>query len=439
MEEPALLLVDGDAGVRRAAAEALGERYAVTALADVPAAIAHLEATHADVALVDADLRPLDGYAFLNWVRTHRPGLPVVMTAARATMAATVRAIHGGAHDFLHKPAELQALERALARALRVRPPARPRPRQREPEVGLLGATPQMLEVFRLVARAARSRAPVLIHGESGTGKELVARAVHEHSERAGAKFVALNCGALSDTLLESELFGHVKGAFTGAERSRNGLYAEAEGGTLFLDEVAEVSPRLQVQLLRVLQSGEYRPVGSDTTLHGDVRVVAATHRDLAALVSSGAFRQDLYYRLKVIDIAVPPLRDRPGDIPVLVDRFIQAGGGDTVTIDDDALAILESHAWPGNVRELENVVARALALSPGPSISVHDLPLELQEPLQEEPRQGAVRTLADVEQDYARRILGLVDGNKSAAARLLGVDRKTLRRVLSRAPRGSA
>ncbi len=289
-----------------------------------------------------------------------------------------------------------------------------------------------MVAVYRVLARAARTAAPVLITGESGTGKELVAQAVHGYSSRRPRPLVAVNCGALSETLLESELFGHVRGAFTGAERTRRGLVAEADGGTLFLDEIGEISPRLQVQLLRVLQSGEIRPVGSDTTQRVDVRVIAATHRQLERLVADGRFRQDLYYRLKVIEVRVPPLRERPDDIPMLVERFLRRGER-TLTIDEDALTLLRSWPWPGNVRELENVVAQAVALSPGPTITVADLPRELRGEQASASAPGGIWTLAEVERDYTRRILDRCGGNKSQAARLLGVDRKTLQRILAR------
>jgi len=295
--------------------------------------------------------------------------------------------------------------------------------------------------MYREVARAASSEATVLVHGESGSGKELVARAIHAYSPRSALPFVAVNCGALPETLLESELFGHVKGAFTGADGNRKGLFREADGGTLFLDEIGEVSPRMQAQLLRVLQEGEVRPVGSSGSFKTDTRVVVATNKDLPAMVKSGDFREDLLYRIMVVVISVPPLRDRRDDIPLLAQYFLARHGTEQKRqIDVDALDALVRYDWPGNVRQLENTIARALALTPGDRITGDDLPEEVgsytgehasaPEAVNAQSEDG-IRTLSELNKAYAIAVLDKVGGNKSKAAELLGIDRKTLYRLL--------
>ncbi len=429
---PFVLLVDAPGGPRDALVAQLRELGAAFAVADTPdEGLARAGSGDVDVVLAEI---ALDGFDLLARARGRGLAAPVVLISEQVTVELAVQALHGGAFDVLRRPPEAESLGMVLQRATHQR---RAHPVELTPSAaatpgGLVGASNAMVAVYRVLARAARTAAPVLITGESGTGKELVAQAVHGYSSRRPRPLVAVNCGALSETLLESELFGHVRGAFTGAERTRRGLVAEADGGTLFLDEIGEISPRLQVQLLRVLQSGEIRPVGSDTPQRVDVRVIAATHRQLERLVADGRFRQDLYYRLKVIEVRVPPLRERPDDIPMLVERFLRRGER-TLTIDEDALTLLRSWPWPGNVRELENVVAQAVALSPGPTITVADLPRELRGEQAPASAPGGIWTLAEVERDYTRRILDRCGGNKSQAARLLGVDRKTLQRILAR------
>ena len=359
-----------------------------------------------------------------------------MLISRSVTVEFAVQALHGGAFDVLRRPMNGRVLATLLQRAThhrRAQPAKLPPHPATDAPGGLLGASDAMVGLYRMLARAARTHAPVLIAGESGTGKELVAQAVHAYSSRAPRPLIAINCGGLSETLLETELFGHVRGAFTGAERTRRGLVAEADGGTLFLDEIGEISPRLQVQLLRVLQSGEIRAVGSDTFQRVDVRVIAATHRELDRLVTEGRFRQDLYYRLRVIELRVPPLRDRADDIPMMIERFLQRAER-PLTIDEDALALLLGWSWPGNVRELENVIAQAVALTPGPTITAADLPLELRGDDAPTTTPGGVLTLAEHERDYAQRVLRRCGGNKSRAARLLDIDRKTLQRIVARA-----
>jgi transcriptional regulator with PAS, ATPase and Fis domain len=307
----------------------------------------------------------------------------------------------------------------------------------------IVGKSAAMLEVFKLVARVAPTAATVLVIGESGTGKELVARAIHTHSPRASRPFVAVNCTALSESLLESELFGHTRGAFTGAAVARRGLFEEAGGGTLFLDEIGDIGPKMQAQLLRALQEGEIRRVGGSEAIKVDVRVVAATNRDLEGEVRAGRFREDLFFRIHVVSIVLPPLRERPEDIPLLAEHFLvkyaKREGRTEAGIAAEAMQALARHSWPGNVRELENVVERALALAKGGVVLSSDLPPEIAGTAARPPA-GLPSdliddrpTLAELERRYIDLILGETAGNKKRAAEILGIDRRTLYRVLDR------
>jgi DNA-binding NtrC family response regulator len=316
----------------------------------------------------------------------------------------------------------------------------------------IVGRSPAMLDVYKLVARVAVSMSTVLVVGESGTGKELVARAIHSHSARSSGPFVAVNCTALTESLLESELFGHAKGAFTGAVQSKRGLFEEAQGGTLFLDEIGDINPKMQAQLLRVLQEGEIRRVGGSEAIDIDVRVVAATNRDLEEEVQRSRFREDLYFRINVVTIRLPPLRERPEDIPLLVDHFLskyaQREGRAESGVADDAMELLRRYGWPGNVRELENVIERALALSKSGIILPSDLPTEVRgsddQPAPLHGYGGGLGliddrpTLAELEQRYVNFILQEEGGNKKRAAEILGIDRRTLYRTLERSQLGA-
>jgi DNA-binding NtrC family response regulator len=295
-----------------------------------------------------------------------------------------------------------------------------------------------MLAVYKQIALACASDAPVLVTGETGTGKELVARAIHRHGPRSARPFVPVNCGAMPEGLLESELFGHVRGAFTGAVADKRGLFEEARGGTLFLDEIGEMAPPLQVRLLRTLESGEVRPVGSPRATSVDVRVIAATHRDLERAVKEGAFRQDLFYRLHVFAIRIPPLRERREDIPLLVAHFLAglaAQGRGSVSATPAAIAALAAHDWPGNVRELENTLERLAVESRGATMDVADLPPQFRErPASlEAPLFAGLPTLEEMEKRYLRHVLAAVKGNRSRAAEALGIDRRTLYRMAER------
>jgi len=313
---------------------------------------------------------------------------------------------------------------------------------------GMVGRSPAMVEIYKTIARVAPGGSTVLILGESGTGKELVARAIHHHSPRHSRPFVAVDCAALTETLLESELFGHVRGAFTGAVGETRGLFAEADGGTIFLDEIGDVSPALQAKLLRVLQEHQVRPVGGSEWRAVDVRVIAATNRDLAGGVTAGRFREDLYYRLKVVTVVVPPLRERRDDIPLLVDHLVRRAAREcrkpVVGLSEGALAILSSYHWPGNIRELAHVLERGVALAQHEVLSVEDLPPELQDgtPASWPTTSSDRPTLQELKRRYIRQVLEETGGNVSRTAAVLGVDRRSLYRMLQRyglAPRGSA
>jgi DNA-binding NtrC family response regulator len=326
------------------------------------------------------------------------------------------------------------AVTRALARA--GEPAVAEGARVDRPPEGIIGRTSGMLAVYKQIAYAADSAVPVLVMGESGTGKELVARAIHRHSRRAARAFVAINCGAVTESLLESELFGHIRGSFTGAVADRKGVFEQAHGGTVFLDEIGETSPAMQVKLLRVLQDGEVRPVGAQRSIHTDARVVAATNIDLERAAAEQRFRQDLFYRLSVVVIRLPPLRDRRDDIPLLIEQFISTASqrtGRSVAISPEAVRALTAYRWPGNVRELENTIERLVVFSRG-RIEVQDLPESiLAAPPLEERLFADLPTLDELERRYLVHVLGAVGGNRSRAAEALGIDRRTLYRMAER------
>jgi DNA-binding NtrC family response regulator len=365
-----------------------------------------------------------------------------MMITGYATVEGAVEAMKAGAEEYLTKPFTDEELFTAVQRALEKRK-LRMASQERIPETissryGILGESEPMNEVFRAIDKAASTPATVLITGQSGTGKELVARAIHYSSKRASAPFVPVNCGGIPESLLESELFGYVKGAFTGAVESRAGFFQTADGGTVFLDEVSETSLAMQVKLLRVLQEKEVLMVGSTRPRKVDARILAATNKNLLSLVKKGSFREDLYYRLKVIEVSIPPLRDRSDDIILLVKHFVQKYSEETEkpepSFTDKALEVLTHYPWPGNVRELENVVQSLVVMTDSDVIDVPDLP-ELMRfaGVREE---GLNRTLAEVEAVHIRNVLMSVGDNKTRAAEILGIDRKTLREKMKRQPK---
>jgi DNA-binding NtrC family response regulator len=393
-----------------------------------------------DVVVSDINLGTrLSGLDVLRQLRTVAPEARVVLVSGFGTLETAIDAVRNGAFDYVSKPFDIGAVRRTVERALAGSGTAAPAPVP--PSVapaGLIGRTAAMLAVYKQIALAADSTAPVLVTGESGTGKELVARAIHQHGRRGGRPFVPVNCGAIADTLLESELFGHVRGAFTGAVSDARGLFEQANGGTILLDEIGDTSAALQVKLLRVLQEGEVRPVGSTRVVHVDVRVLAATNADLEREVSEGRFRQDLFYRLSVLVIRMPALRERREDIPLLVERFLQNAwtrAGRRVEISPAALQRLIEYRWPGNVRELENTVERIVLASRDAVVQESDLPFAHapgSEPL--EPRLFAdLPSLDEIERRYLAHVLEAVGGNRTRAAEVLGIDRRTLYRMAER------
>jgi two-component system response regulator HydG len=390
-----------------------------------------------DVVLTDVRMAEVDGIEALRRIKAYNPYLPVLIMTAYSSVDTAVGALKAGAFDYLHKPLDFGELRRGLERALEHGGPAASLAGSggsADAPAGMIGASAAMREVFAMIRAVAPSEASVLVLGESGTGKELVARALHEGSPRAAHRLVTVNCAALAESLLESELFGHEKGAFTGAQRQRDGLFVQADGGTLFMDEIGEMPLPLQAKLLRALQQGEVQRLGSDRPVRVDVRVIAATNRDLEAEVRAGNFREDLYYRLNVIALRVPALRERPEDIPLLaghfLERFAQRNRKVFRGFSPRAMDLMLRHDWPGNVRELENAVERAVILAPGDMITERDLPAGLRaaDSAEGAARGDAPQSLEDAEREAIARTLEQVGHNKSEAARVLGVTRVTLR-----------
>ena len=391
-----------------------------------------------DLVISDINLNEsTSGLDVLKAFKEANPAGEVVLISGFGTLETAVQAVRAGAFDYISKPFNIGEVRATVARALsRDRTSeAQEAPADVPPE-GIIGRTAGMLAVYKQIAYASDSTAPVLVQGESGTGKELVARAIHAHSPRAGRPFVAINCGAVTETLLESELFGHVRGAFTGAIADRKGVFEQAHGGTVFLDEIGDMAPAMQVKLLRVLQDGEIRPVGGNRAVHTDARVVAATNVDLDRAVAEQRFRQDLFYRLSVIVIRIPPLRERREDIPLLIEQFVGnacARTGRHAVISPEAVVALTSYRWPGNVRELENTIERLVVFSRG-RIEVADLPeTVLAAPSLEERMFQDLPSLDELERRYLIHVLDAVGGNRSRAAEALGIDRRTLYRMIER------
>jgi DNA-binding NtrC family response regulator len=393
-----------------------------------------------DLLISDINLdSPQTGMDVLRAFKTGNPTGQVVLISGFGTLQTAIEAVRAGAYDYISKPfniTEVKAtVERALADA--AAPAPAERPQLHVPPPGLIGRTAGMLAVYKQIAHAANATAPVLVAGESGTGKELVARAIHANGRRAARAFVPINCGALTESVLESELFGHTRGSFTGAIADTKGIFEQANGGTVFLDEIGETSAALQVKLLRVLQEGEVRPVGASRMVRVDVRVLAATNVDLEREVAQQRFRQDLFYRLSVIVIQVPALRDRREDIPLLVDTFLQnacSRAGRHVELTPAAVSALTAYRWPGNVRELENTIERLVVFSRGSTIDVADLPFraasapELHERLFVD-----LPPLDEIERRYLLHVIEQVGGNRTRAAEVLGIDRRTLYRMAER------
>ncbi|MBL8603169.1 MAG: sigma-54-dependent Fis family transcriptional regulator [Myxococcales bacterium] len=444
-----VLLVDDDPEMGKLLGIILKKRGFETLVArDGDEAQALLAEHEIDVVVTDVKMPGIDGITLCDRIVAGHPEMPVVVLTAFGSMETAIAAIRAGAYDFVTKPVDNAVLALAVERAARMGA-LRDEVRRLRDAVsasrgieGILGDSPAMREVYDLLGRVASTDSTVLITGESGTGKELFARALHARSRRAHGPFVAINCAAVPVQLLESDLFGHRRGAFTDARADRKGLFQQAHGGTLFLDEVGEMPVELQPKLLRALQERRVRPVGGDAEVPVDVRVVTATNRDLETAIEEHHFREDLYYRLNVITLSLPPLRSRGGDILLLaqhfITRFAQRAGRTVTGLSPEAAARMMEYAWPGNVRELQNAIERAVALARYEQITVEDLPEKVR---QYRPSHVVVASddpaeivpLEEVERRYILRVMESVGGNKSLAAQRLGLDRKTLYRKLER------
>ena len=413
--------------------------YQVFTAPDVARAIRILEGTPIDLVITDLKMPKVSGLDLVRHIRENFKDTEVMMITGYASIEGAVKAIKTGAEEYLAKPftdEELfSAVRRELDKLQALRCSRDQKSRKPKAPHGLIGESEVMFNVFDAITKAASTSATVLISGESGTGKELVARAIHYSSPRASAPFVPVNCGGIPEGLLESELFGHVKGAFTGATDSRAGFFQTADGGTIFLDEISETSLSMQVKLLRVLQDKEVYMVGATHPVKVNVRIVAATNKDLLSLVEKKVFREDLYFRLNVINITIPPLRERGDDIVLLTNhfatKFAKEYGKNAPRFSEKVLQVLKNYDWPGNVRELENVIQRLLVMTDGDIIDVPDLPSLMRFSAQRDV--GLNRTLAEVEVEYIRNVLASVNGNKTKAAQILGIDRKTLREKLQK------
>ncbi|MEP6863057.1 MAG: sigma-54 dependent transcriptional regulator [Deltaproteobacteria bacterium] len=444
-----VLIVDDDQSMAETLTKAMTRRgFQVTWRTSAAEALVVLEEQDFDVVVTDLHMEGMNGFAFCERVVANRPDVPVVIITAFGSMDSAVGAIRVGAYDFITKPFDVEILRLTLARAVqhrRLRDEVK-RLRQEVSEVRghdhMIGSSPAMQKVRELLERVADTEAPLLISGESGTGKELVARAVHQRSRRSAAPFVAINCAAIPEALLESELFGHVKGAFTDARAPRQGLFLKANGGTLFLDEIGELPLAMQPKLLRVLQERTVRPVGGDTEIPYDARIITASNRDLEDEVAGKRFREDLFYRVNVLRIDLPSLRARGSDVLFLAQHFVaqfsQQQSKHVTSISAAVAEKLTRYTWPGNVRELQNCMERAVAFARFDELTVEDLPEKIRNYKSADlsiPGLGPaeVLTMDEVERRYILRVLDQLGGNKTVAAEMLGLDRRTLYRKLER------
>jgi two-component system response regulator AtoC len=443
-KRPVILIVDDEKNTRDGLARALKPTYEILQAENGQRALEIASQHSVDVVLSDVRMPGIDGLTLTQRLLARQPQPICILLTAYGSIETAVEAMKRGAYDFLTKPVNLDRLDLLLKRALReheIETENRELHEQLDSKYGLkniIGQSAAMQEVFDMIRQVAASRATVLIQGESGTGKELVAKAIHQLSPRAQGPFVPVHCAALSHSLLESELFGHEKGAFTGAVERRRGRFEMADGGTLFLDEIGEIEPAIQVKTLRVLEERKFERVGGQETLDVDVRLVAATNRNLKQMVEEGKFREDLFYRLYVVVIHLPPLRERMGDIPLLVQHFIgefaRENGKKIEGITPEAIDLLGAYSWPGNVRELRNVLERMVVLSHSERLSVRDIPAAIKESVQHRPgpRPGKELSLTEAEKQLIVKALDACGGNRTKAAAQLGISRRTLHRKLN-------
>ncbi|MFL5411257.1 MAG: sigma-54-dependent transcriptional regulator [Myxococcales bacterium] len=436
MAKQRILVVDDEANARAALRTILSEEgYEISEAADGEEGLARIEEWSPDLVLADVRMPRMDGLALLRKAKETGAEASFIMMTAFASIETAVEAVKAGAENYLVKPLDVSAVLVFIAKALEkrqlVREAAslRERVRERFRLEGMVGESPELAAVYNVVRQAAPTKATVLILGESGTGKELIAQALHELSPRKDKPFVKVSCAALSETLLESELFGHERGSFTGAVGRKEGRFELADGGTLFLDEIGEISPTVQVKLLRALQTREFERVGGTQTIKVDVRVVAATNRDLGGQAKSGHFREDLFYRLNVVAVTLPPLRNRKGDIPALaahfIDKYAKNYGKTIEGLAPGTLNALLSHDWPGNVRELENAIERAVVLCKSEQLTADDLPATLRGPRPSKRDVAGLipgATMDEIEREAILRTLEIVDGSTSRAAEVLGI-----------------
>jgi DNA-binding NtrC family response regulator len=441
--DPTLLLVDDEDSFRRLIARELGHSgWTVEEAGTLGEARRLLQRRAFPIVLLDLRLPDGNGLDLLGEIRESFPDTEVILLTAFGTVAEAIRAMKDGAFDFLTKPCKLSELEVVLEKAVQKQSLTRSNTAlQREvdrlkPAETFVGSSPRVKELLSMIERVAVTDSTVLVRGESGVGKELVANAVHRRSQRARQPFVVVDCASLHENLLQSELFGHEKGAYTGAVRLKHGLFEVADGGSLFLDEIAEMTPALQVKLLRVLETGMLRRLGSTSDIKVDVRIIAATNRSLEQMMKDGSFREDLYYRLNVFSLVIPPLRERREDIPELVGHFIRHSSivpKRSVAVSPDAMEILARYHWPGNVRELVNVIERALILCDGGLVTPEHLPvgIRVQAPLPGLATDGPLPTLEEVERRYILQVVDTCQGHRQKAARILGISERNLYRLL--------
>ncbi len=435
MDKPRILLVEDDDAVRATVVTLLEcEGYPVDAAASTAEAMTRLAGAAYPIVISDIYIDEHTGLDVLKAARGHDPDCTVILMTARGTMETVMEATRGGVFDYIAKPFDVDRLLDAVQRAEASRVAAEKEPWDDEPlETEMVGTSTSMVDLYKLISRVAPTDATVLIEGETGTGKELVAHMIHLHSARSQGPFVPVDCASIAPTLLESELFGSMRGAFTGADRDRMGVFEAANRGTAFLDEIGEVDLSVQPKLLRFLQEREVRPLGSAKSKPVDVRVIAATNRDLQKLVESGKFRDDLWFRLNVVRMRIPPLRERRGDIPLLVRHYLNRFNesyGHTLRMTEGALKVLQEYTWPGNVRQLKHLIEKVVILTNAPSLDLEDTRQALEDL---DPHDKPIESLADAESEQIRKVLAATGGNKSRAAQILGIERKTLYRKLER------